>query len=208
MKMVNYKLMFKVSLLADSSLMVLDVIESKQFFRETRKHPSTSRIGVEFTDNYHQRMYKEKRGNMYHPFGYIVVNDYFDQITDASRNILSLQCWAGAVSKGLKIVKPFVHKKSSFGVSLNFSTQEVEKAGEDSNILRLRDVLYLEGWNDQIREQGFAPFASWKVFLKSAPRKLIIIAKPWREHVRNSCNGNFNTVVSQFAKEYSFDIVR
>ena len=208
MKMVNYKLMFKVSLLAASSLMVQAVMGSKQFFSETRKHPSTSRIGLESTDNFHRRMYKEKRGNMYHPFGYILVNDYFDQITDASRNILSLQCWAGAVSKGLKIVEPFVHKESGFGVSLNFSTQEVEKAGEDSNILRLQDVLYLEGWNDQIRGQGFAPFASWKVFLKSAPRKLIIIPKPCREHVRNSCNGYFNTVASQFAKEHSFDIVR
>ena len=73
--------------------------------------------------------------------------------------------------KGLKVVEPFVHMESGFGISLsgaNFSNQMV-KNSDYIIMLRLDDVLYLESWEEQVRGQDFSPFEIRKVFLK-APR--------------------------------------
>ena len=223
MKIVSLKNLKAFSLVAAICLAALVLARSKQFFFETRTIPSAfnttpnrwRKEGTSFRNgseeakvDYQQTNIQSKKSPR---IGYILVNQFFDQMTGASYSVLSLQCWAGAVSKGLKVVEPFVYPGSSFGISLKrdrWSDRKAKKTGKDSDMVRLRDVLNLHSWEEQIRGHGYAPFESWKVFLMSAPRNLIIVSMACREQQKNSCNDHFYKVVSLFAKEHSFNIVR
>ena len=139
-----------------------------------------------------------------------MATDFSDQLTGASINILSLQCWAGAVSEALVIVEPFVSRGSHFGVTLSTlrSGQKVKEPEEDINKLRLRDVLNLKSWEEQIRGRDYALMKSWETFRETAPKNLIVVGKACVKHKNKLCNINFYRSISLFAKEHRFNIVR
>ena len=145
--------------------------------------------------------------------GYILVNQYADQMTGASFSILSLQCWAGAVGKGIKVVEPFVFTGSGFGYTFNTlqkGPKWKKQLVQDENQVRLGDIFDLDKWQKQLDANGYtnAPMEDWKVFLSSAPRDLIIVGKDCSEAESNSCNRKFLKATTLFATKHSFRIVR
>ena len=132
--------------------------------------------------------------------GYVFVSHYSDQMTGASLNILSLQCWVSTVSPHVRVVEPFLIRGSKFGINLTSGDREV----------RLRDILDIEGWESQLSTKGYAPFISWKDFLNNAPSNLIIVS--------NECTGSsikcesserrFQKSISIFLEENNFNAVR
>ncbi len=117
-------------------------------------------------------------------FGYIQTH-YSDQMTAASANILSMQCWASTVSSNIKVVEPFLHMGSFFGFTLAEGSTKSQTTG-DINSVRLRDVYNLKNWESQTSKRNFAPLVSWMQFQKHSPRNLIV-AQNLRSALR--CHG-------------------
>ena len=97
--------------------------------------------------------------------GYLIVSRLYEQLTMASGNLLQLQCWAGHLSN-LKVVKPFM-RDSFMRTPLNESKQ--------LNMLKMEDIFDMEDWDQYTSGEGYSPLVEWEEFLKSAPRKLIVI---------------------------------
>ena len=134
--------------------------------------------------------------------GYFLSLSYSDQITAATINILSLQCWA-ATFKQIRVVEPFLHRASHFGADLT---------AVDDHVVRMRDVLDMETWHHYSSKREYAPIVSWNHFLQHAPRDLILVFKACPvyctpkeriEYVRNFYN---TTLV--FVKSNGFRVIR
>ena len=97
--------------------------------------------------------------------GYLIVSRLYEQLTMASGNLLQLQCWAGHLSN-LKVVKPFM-RDSFMRTPLNESKQ--------LNMLKMEDIFDMEDWDQYTSGEGYSPLVEWEEFVKSAPRKLIVI---------------------------------
>lgn len=128
------------------------------------------------------------------------MSHYSDQMTGASLNILSLQCWVSTVSPSVRVVEPFLIRGSKFGINLTSGDREVG----------LRDILDIKGWESQSAMKGYAPFICWKDFLNNTPRNLIVVS--------TECTGSsikcenserrFQKSIAYFIGENHFDVVR
>ncbi len=136
----------------------------------------------------------EEEGNQ---FGYIVSALFTDQMTGASKNILTLQCWAATVSHQVKVVEPFLRSGSRFG----YDFENASKNESEINLIRLRDLYDIASWQKQTRARKYAPLISWEAFLEHAPRNLIVVG------TRHS-NSSMKMLLRQFAKQHNFTIVR
>ena len=134
--------------------------------------------------------------------GYFLSLSYLDQITAATINIMSLQCWA-ATFKQIRVVEPFLHRASHFGADLT---------AVDDHVVRMRDVLDMKSWHHYSSRRGYSPIVSWNHFLQHTPRDLILVFKacpvyctPEKriEYVRNFYN---TTLV--FVKSNGFRVIR
>ena len=146
--------------------------------------------------------------------GYILVSEYADQMTGASYALLSLQCWAGAVSKRVKIVEPFVFTGSGLGYTFEAWEGHLYKKlnVQSDNEMRLGDLFDLEKWWRQTVRLGgrhsYAPIEDWMVFLNSAPTNLIVVGKSCPRGQGDSCNQHFYEAVRIFAIKKGFRIVK
>lgn len=132
--------------------------------------------------------------------GYIFVTSYCDQMTGASVNVLSLQCWASTISSQVRTVEPFLVEGSNFGVTL----AGPQDAG-DINSVMLRDILDLRSWDEQANMRGYAPIVSWTEFLKQAPRDLILVTYSMKG--MKYINQNYKSLLT-FVEQNNFRIVR
>ena len=96
--------------------------------------------------------------------GYIVVLNIYEQQTMASGNLLQFQCWAKFLN--LVVVKPFMQDSS-----LETPLDETNQARK----LRMEDTFDMQNWNQYAQDAGYAPLVEWEEFVKSAPRKLIVV---------------------------------
>ncbi|XP_064405555.1 uncharacterized protein LOC135350629 [Halichondria panicea] len=96
--------------------------------------------------------------------GYIVVLDIYEQQTMASGNLLQLQCWARYLN--MVVVKPFM-KNSNMLTPLD----ETKQLG----MLRMEDTFDMHDWEEYTRDVGYAPLVEWAEFVRTAPRKLIVV---------------------------------
>ena len=133
-------------------------------------------------------------------YGYLLVTQYSDQMTGASTNILSLQCWASTISHHVRVVEPFLRSGSNFGYDLTDGGNMSTNTSSEVNLVRLRDVFDMASWERETSKRGFSPLVSWEDFLivvatKLAPRH----QGPW--HV-------FRTSVESFAKRHGFRLAR
>lgn len=142
--------------------------------------------------------------------GFVLVSQYSDQMTGASLNLLSLQCWASALGNDVRVVEPFLVKGSKFGVDV--SLEPGEERREQVLRVRLRDIVDIEAWGNETIKRGFAPLVSWVDFLKQAPRSLILVdAECSRRSDSDKCTefeNRFRKPAFQFAKQHNFTVVR
>ena len=96
--------------------------------------------------------------------GYIAVLRVYEQQTMASGNLLQLQCWARHLN--LKVVKPFMRDS-------NMETPLDEK--RQLNMLKMGDTFDMHDWEQFTTGKGYSPLVEWEEFVKTAPRKLIVI---------------------------------
>ncbi len=96
--------------------------------------------------------------------GYIVALDIYEQQTMASGNLLQLQCWARYLN--MVVVKPFM-KNSNMLTPLD----ETKQLG----MLRMDDTFDMHDWEQYTRDVGYAPLVEWVEFMRTAPRKLIVV---------------------------------
>ena len=132
-------------------------------------------------------------------FGYVLATHYSDQLTSGGWNVVSLQCWARAISKHLKVVEPFV-VGSIFGLNLS--------GGEPMDMkqeVRIRDIYSMENWEEQLKGDHFSSFENWETFLKSAPRNLITVGKQCEYE---NCDDKFRSDVLLFAKKHKLNMTR
>ena len=138
-------------------------------------------------------------------FGYVLATHFSDQITSASGNIFSLQCWASTISNNMKVVEPFIRLGSFFGYSLRDGVTNNHTSDNDS--VRLSDVYDMASWERESSKRGFAPLISWENFLKQAPRNLIVVGTKEKYRYQLSW-GTFRALSESFAEKFSFKIVR
>ena len=147
-------------------------------------------------------------GSLEESSGYVLVKDYPNQVTSASFGLLSLQCWAGAVSKNVRIVEPFIVEESRLGFSLEWDDSVLLK----TEVVTLSDFFDLDKWQRQLHSMGqkytHAVMEDWRKFLKSAPRDLIVVARESNKARRNSSSQTFYKAVSSWVSKHDFKIVR
>ena len=140
--------------------------------------------------------------------GFVVVSHFSDQMTGASLNLLSLQCWASKLHGKVRVVEPFLIKGSKFGFDLPRISPD-QRRRNDSDYeppVRLRDMLDIESWENATL---FPSLISWEDFLKEAPRNLILISPETpRRSNHNRCKENFVKPAYNFAKDHNFTVVR
>ena len=140
--------------------------------------------------------------NSTNEFGYILVAHYSDQMTGASINVLSLQCWASYVSDRVRVVEPFIHQGSGFGVVLTTKKRQMS-----SNIVRLRDIMDINSWERQATKKGLSPLISWEDFLSQAPTNLILTSRTCPQSVDCIKCSRFHKSVAFFSRN-DFKVVR
>lgn len=139
--------------------------------------------------------------------GYVLVTRYSDQMTGASLNILSLQCWAAAVGPYVRVVRPFLRRGSKFGFDLPPSKSRGSGDGGEANSVELGDLFDMESWEAQTDKLGYAPLIRWEDFLASAPRRLILVSKKCPDCTVDT-DDKFHKSASAFARNHVFTIVR
>ncbi len=137
--------------------------------------------------------------------GYILVNEYADQLTGASFSILSLQCWAGSIDSRIRVVEPFLMNGSAFGYNFSDAIWEAPQ-------LSLGDIFDLDQWQTQLISMGigysYAAMERWHEFLKLSPRNLIVVYKQCIDPEDDSCYAFFCRNATSFAARNGFRVVR
>ena len=129
--------------------------------------------------------------------GYVLALHFSDQVTAATANVLSLQCWAE--QSNLLVAEPFVIH-SWLGASL-----KTGREGSEENAVRLSDVFDIDVWQRHSREKGYSRLVSWEEFLSNAPRDVIIASQP----PSGDCNlVNFENNSSPFLALHNFTVSR
>lgn len=106
----------------------------------------------------------EGRRHTQHTGGYILSHDYWEQLTSASRNMLSLQCWANRIAS-MAVVEPFLKK----------SYLQSPTTQREASSLRFSDIYDINHWNSLSWRNRYAPLITWEEFLERAPRNLITV---------------------------------
>lgn len=102
--------------------------------------------------------------------GYILAFRFWEQQTQAMKSLLQLQCLA--THFGMQTVEPFLYK--SF---LGFPFPNLTEA----ELLHFGDLVDISVWNEGATKQfNLYPLAPWSEFLRSAPRKVIVVCMRYR----------------------------
>ena len=149
-------------------------------------------------------------------YGYLLATSFLDEMTGSQGNLLSLQCWAGSLGRGVRVVEPFI-VSTIYGLDL-YDISNVSTSESGKNSVKLGDVYDLMKWENFTSKKHFAPLSSWDSFIKNAPRKLILIDRDcidWNDSFRickecivglDSKNFSHSSVI--FARTFGFEIVR
>ena len=149
-------------------------------------------------------------------FGFMMALSYSDQITGSVVNLLSLQCFAGALHPQIRLVEPFLDM-SVLGIDATHR-EGCGKNRSDNHptSVKLTDVFSAEHWFEASKEM--APLISWDDFIHTAGRQLIIVDRLCDEshtisdgaafECTNIGADRFNHSVRVFQDCYGFEVVR
>lgn len=110
----------------------------------------------------------EQHTNQPPSIGYIITESYKEQLTSASRNLQSLQCWSAKVAdsdESMLVVEPQAAN----------SVLHTPFQNTSSTTLKFGDIYDMEAWNRESSRLGHSRLASWESFLRQAPRKVITV---------------------------------
>ena len=127
-------------------------------------------------------------------------------MTGAARNLMNLQCFVGhhVNSKSVKVVEPFLHPTgSTLGVSLSPSFDGIEP--ERANMVKFSDVFDMNEWTDYYITKEYATIVSWDDFLRSSPRKVILVHHQW---VTKECDQTMTNTTREFVTKNNYKVVR
>ena len=129
--------------------------------------------------------------------GYMLALSYSDQITAGSVNLLSLMCLAKKIG-GVQVVEPFViGSVLGLNVSANW-TEEME----------MSDIFDLEAWKHATSLKKYGELASFKDFLQSSPRKLLMVQHCYHSSICYPCKHKDVVLKSRvFCKLNNFELV-
>ena len=129
---------------------------------------------------------------------------YSDQLTGASRNLLSLQCFVGRHLKDVEVVEPFLAPiGSTLGVALSPSFEKMKL--QDLNKVKHSDIFDVNEWTDYAKSQHYAPLISWEDFMKTSPKKLILVHHTWS---KKHCDETMVASTKEFVTNNSFTVVK
>ena len=145
-------------------------------------------------------------------FGYVLATHFNDQLTGSTSNLRSLQCLVGSLN--VRVVEPFLHGGSILGVELNSNSYNGTLDAE--NTVKLSDLYDADQWHEYGMKYGYAPLVSWEIFLKDAPKQLILLDRLCMDK-SNTCmacqnefyqSNYFLDSALKFAERYNLSIVR
>ena len=152
--------------------------------------------------------------------GYVLATHYVDQLSGSVINVFTLQCWAASLPGNVKVVEPFLHFGSLFGLQLDPTKPKMNKGNSNQddveNTVKLFDLYDKKMWVDQEVLNSYADMDSWEYFLLNSPKKLILVDKLCSNNGKCMACGERNFFESDlflksannFAEFYNFSIVR
>ena len=137
--------------------------------------------------------------------GYVLALHYSDQITGATANVLSLQCWVGHyLSDEVKVVEPFIIIGSVFGVSFSPS---MEENPSETNSVTLYDLFDKKSWKNYCESNHYAQLEQWNNFIQHVPRKMILVQHTWLGF--DPCSKDaMRNLTKEYVAKYNFEIVK
>ena len=146
--------------------------------------------------------------------GYVLVNEYADQMVGASYCVLGIQCWSGKVSDKIKVVEPFLFAESGLGYTFD-TWGEVYRGHRkliSNNNLTLSDIFDLDHWQRQLdsnnRGHSYSPIEQWDRFVRRAPSNLVVVGSNCAKSKPSDLCNNFYEATVAFANKFNFKIVR
>ena len=141
--------------------------------------------------------------------GFVMAMHYSDQMTGASANLMNLQCFVGRHLKDVRVVEPFLHPiGSTLGVSLSPSFDKLER--QNMNTVKHSDVFDSEEWEQYSSSQKYAQLISWNEFMKTCPKKLILVHHLYSSVKKDSqCDPKYMMdATREFVTENRFEVVK
>lgn len=120
--------------------------------------------------------------------GYVLAYDYWEQLTSATRNLWSLQCWAGQLN--MSVVEPFV--KTSYLVTEHRKPEAI----------KFSDVYNTSHWTSLSSGNALTP---WDQFSRQAPRNLVRVRMIYGSQEREDKG---KKLVRYLEQEQSFRTIR
>ena len=137
--------------------------------------------------------------------GYFWSMHYTEQLTGATANFLSLQCFVGHHLKNVVTVEPFLITIGTIlGTTLSISHEKFKP--EDANKVKLTDIFDRESWEAYTKSRKYAPFVSWYSFLENHPKQIIFVHHTW---TTKECDPEImNNSTKEFIIDNKFEVVR
>ena len=135
--------------------------------------------------------------------GFVLALTYDDQLTAGSVNLLSLQCWAESLSDGVRVVEPFLHDSSHWGLDNELLLSSTGPPSSLKSTPRLFSIFDAPGWQRFSLARHLAGVVKWEEFLKGGARNLILVGLACRE-----LDAPFRSAAATFAGRNSFRVVR
>jgi len=166
------------------------------------------------------RRHRFKRHRRGKSVGYVLATHYVDQLSGSTINVFTLQCWAATLPGNVKVVEPFLHFGSLFGLQLDPTKPKYDKGNSNQddveNTVTMFEMYDYESWNSLKKIQNYADMVSWKYFLRHSPKKLILVDKICSNNGKCMACGEkdffesdlFLKSALKFAQFYNFSIVR
>ena len=112
------------------------------------------------------------------PHLHILSLSYMDQLSWASRRLMSLQCWSSMWNPlyDVRVVEPFVIDGAHLGVPI----YNIERYRYGNTTLKFEDIFNVVAWN----MGPYSKLVSWDDFLGSGPRSVVAVQIVYREDYR------------------------
>jgi hypothetical protein len=125
-----------------------------------------------------------------------------------------MQCWAHSLGPNIKVVEPFI-RRSVLGLDDQHRIQMNDSVGSGHlKSVTLSDVYNRDKWREYTtNRKSYAPLVSWKVFLESCSRKIIVVELACVNHKACMACGDDRTKdlllsIEVLETRYGFEVVR
>ena len=192
-----------------SSLNQLSVLSLSEI-AQTRTIPRALKLA----SHYYRRNYNSKSSKV----GYVLSTHYVDQMSGSVVNAFIMQCWAASLPGKVKVVEPFLHYGSMFGVQLDLAKTQQDGSSYErtDNSIRLFDLYDKMAWEHETVRLSYSEMVAWEHFLSHSPRQLILVDISCMDNgLCMSCgkinffeSNSFLSAATNFASVHNYTIIR